>query len=105
MSIDTLNLMNDHRNDLITMSSFSEPFNFEGVEFMGVYDESHMDDHSSKVTANISQRKLTPRILVAEIPTGLVPRTSKITQISTGKEYTLLFTAIDVVGISVLWLY
>ena len=103
MSLETLDIYRDHREEQLENGPFSETFQIVGGStFKGVFDRSHMEEN--KDSGNVRQKKLYPRILVSEVPSGLTPNVTKI-QREEGTEFTFKFSAIDDEGIEYLWLF
>lgn len=80
MSIDTVNLYNDKKKELIEDGSFSEPFIYkaDGTNttgtINGVFDEHYTI--ANKDSGNVPQQFKKPRCMVNELPAGLITGTS-----------------------------
>jgi len=94
---------NDNKVYLLENSPFSEMFGIIGTTntFKGIFDRAFIEGSQDK--GNVTNRKLLARILVATVPTGLIPRVSKITR-EDGTEYLFGYAGIDDEGIQHLWL-
>ena len=104
MSQETIDIMRQQRKDQVELNPSSELFQIvDGGTFRGVFDRAHLEDRKDK--GNVTQKKLTPLIMVSEIPSGLIERTTQIERESVGKTYTLSFVSLDDEGIPILWLY
>lgn len=104
MSQDTLDILHTHRTAQVELSPFSETFQIVGGDtFRGWFDRAHLEDKEDK--GHITQKKLTPLIGVAEVPAGLVERSSEITRENGTDTYTLRFIGKDDEGIPILWLF
>jgi len=106
MSQEALDIYRTHRAAQVGTGVFSEEFRIitgqTYTAFRGVFDKSHMEDN--KDGGNVMQKKLYPRIIVSEVPAGLVPRTSEIVRAYDGASYIFQFSGLDDEGIPVLWL-
>ncbi len=99
-----INIMRDQRKAQVELSPSSEDFQIVGgVIFRGIFDRSHEEDN--KDDGNIQQKKLVPRIMVSVVPSGIVPRITKVIRSVDNTTYTVRFVSIDDEGIPVIWLY
>jgi hypothetical protein len=104
MSTDALDVLRQHRDATIQLSPFSELFQIVGgVSFYGVFDEAHVEEN--KDAGQVTQKKRKPLIMVSEVPSGLVERTSKITREGETREYTFHYVGKDAEGLPILWLF
>ncbi len=109
MSLEAIDIMNVNRDDQLSLSPSSEVFQIVGGDtFSGIFDRAHLEDN--KDSGNILQKKLTPMIMVSEIPAGLdgLERTALIRReswVSGDKEYTFNFAGLDEEGVPVIWLF
>jgi hypothetical protein len=95
--------MNQHKSDQLELSPSSEEFNIvDGGTFFGVFDESHIENKSNN-QSNTTQKKLSPRIMVATRPDGIEEQTTIIER-ANGTPYTFKFFGIDEEGIPMIWL-
>ena len=104
MSQKTIDILRQHRTNQIELSPSSETFQIVGGStFKGIFDRAHKED--DKDSGNVTQKKLTPMIMVSTIPAGLTPRTSEITRETVDKTFKLNFIGKDEEGIPILWLF
>jgi hypothetical protein len=108
MSQAALDIMKKHRRAQIEKSPSSEFFYLNDIphSFRGIFDKYHMED--SRDSGNANQKKLMTGIMVAEPPSGLVERQSRMKRESWApgdKEYTLQFIGQDEEGVPILWLF
>jgi len=104
MSQDTIDILNTHRADQLSLSPSSETFQIVGgATFSGIFDRAHFE--TDKDRGNITQKKLMPMIMVAEIPAGLSERVTEITRENGTDTYTFSYAGIDDEGVAILWLF
>jgi len=104
MSIEALEIMNQHRKDCTENGVSSEEFLINGAtSFYGTFDKSHIEEKTD--SANVDQKNLSPKIMVNDMPSGLVGGTSVIKRVFTGEEYIFSFYGEDTEGIGQIWLY
>jgi len=107
MSINTVDIMRQHRKSQIEISPSSETFQIVGGStFKGIFDRAHFQD--SKDSGNVTQKKLNPLIMVSEKPAGLTERSTKIRRdgwVTGDHEYTFFKIGLDDEGIPILWLH
>ena len=103
MSLETLNILEEHRDNQVELSPFSELFQIVGGStFYGIFDKSHIEDN--KDSGNVTQKKLKPRIIVSTVPSGLTERSTEITRANGTETYTFGFVGKDDAGTPLLWL-
>jgi len=107
MSVETIDIMNEHRKNQIEQSPSSETFQIVGGStFKGIFDRSHFEEN--KDSGNVTQKKPFPIIMVNIRPADLTEKSSKIRrenfQIG-DKEYIFNYIGTDDEGIPILWLY
>jgi len=104
MSVETLDLLNEDRKNTIELSPFSELFNIlGGGTFYGIFDKSHVEDN--KDSANVYQKNIKARIMVASLPDGLTGSVTKITRETPDTEYVFSSYGLDEEGLGIVWLY
>jgi hypothetical protein len=107
MSVETIDIMNEHRKNQIELSPSSEEFQIVGGStFRGIFDRAHVENN--KDGGNILQKNLTPVIMVPVKPAGLSENVSKIRRENYqvgDKEFTFKFIGLDEEGIPLIWLY
>lgn len=104
MGVESLDILRKHRSNQIEKSPSSELFQIEGGStFYGIFDDSHVEDNADD--GHITQKKLNPRIIVSEIPSGLVSRSSKIFRENGADSYVFKFAGKDSEGLPILWLF
>ncbi len=103
MSQATLDIMNQHKSNQLELSPASEEFHIVGGgSFFGIFDESHIENKAN-TQSNVTQKKLSPRIMVTSRPIGIDEQES-IIQRANGAKYTFKFFGIDEEGIAIIWL-
>jgi hypothetical protein len=99
-----LDIFADHRKEQIENGPFSESFiittSGDTQTVKGIYDESYVTQEQD--SGKVRQQMRKPVILIAEIPTGIIPRTSKIDV--RGLEYTVQKIDRDSEGVPRIWL-
>lgn len=104
MSQETIDIMRQHRTNQIELSPSSETFQIVGGStFIGIFDRAHKEDN--KDSGNVTQKKLTPMIMVSTIPAGLIEQSSEITRETPGETFVFNYVGKDDEGIPILWLY
>jgi hypothetical protein len=102
MSLETLNILNDHLTDLFALSPFSETFTYSGGTFTGIFDHSHIENTEDR-EANVTQKKRYPRIMTSTLPLGLT-EDEQITR-ENGDIYKFKRDGKDDQNAVLLWLY
>ena len=101
-----LDVYDDHKEFQIEGGTFSESFTFDpdgvATTIKGIFDESYITDERDQ--GNVRQQKLKPRVLVYEIPSGVVYKESKLYIPRLDKTYTILKADKDDQGVIRLWL-
>jgi hypothetical protein len=76
-----LDVYDDQRTEQIENGPFSEEFILDpsgtATPIRGIYDDSYITDERDQ--GNVRQQKRKPLILISEIPSGIVPKTTLIT--------------------------
>ena len=107
MSIDTVNLYNEKKKELIEDGSNSEPgiYKADGVvatsTINGIFDEHYMK--AEKDSGNVPQQFKKPRFFIDALPAGLVPGTS-VMEIRSVDYIIIKPGGTDKNGFQVLWL-
>lgn len=103
MSQDTLDILNQHRANQLSLSPSSEEFTIQGGStFFGIFDNAHYEEPKDR--GNVTGKKRMPVIMVDVVPSGLTPDSSVIIR-ENGDEFTFQFAGRDKEGVPLLWLY
>jgi len=103
MSEETLDIYRTQRLEQTESGTFSEEFEIiGGVKFFGIFDSAHSEGYND--AGHVVQRPVQKRIMVNETPASLIPKTSTILRIGTGKVFSYVKDGHDDEGVPVLWL-
>jgi hypothetical protein len=99
-----LDVYDDQRTEQIENGPFSEEFILDpsgtATPIRGIYDESYLTENQDQ--GNVRQQIRKPVILVSEVPSGIVPKTTQITVRGTDRKIQKVDR--DPNGIPRLWL-
>jgi len=104
MSLDTLSILEYHREQAVENSPSSETFTIvgSGSTFKGIFDKSAVNE--SEDSGHVTEKNIHARIMVAKRPSGLTERSTKIVRENGIDTYTFSFYDIDEMGQGLLWM-